>query len=144
MCADACPVHAIDPSYGLNSSLCLRTYMENAPMPEMVMENIPGLLGCELCQYACPRNRPIGFRQPTEAESAALDIASILRGSTAPARDLIGKNMSGVGRLLAQAAALTGKNKRTDLIEEVNALVDHPKQAVRSAAQWAVRKLTGI
>ncbi len=144
MCADACPVHAIDPATGLNSSLCLRTYMENAPMPEMVMENIPGLLGCEICQYACPRNRPIGVHQPTEAESAASDIASILRGNTAPARDLVGKNMCGGGRLLAQAAALAGKNKRADLIEEVRALLDHPKQAVRDAAQWAVQKLTDI
>ena len=111
-------------------------------MPKAVMEHIPGLLGCELCQYACPRNLPIDFRQPTEAESAALDIASILRGNTAPARDLVGKNMCGGGRLLAQAAVLAGKNNRTDLIEDVRALLDHPKQNVGSAAQWAIRKLT--
>jgi hypothetical protein len=52
--------------------------------------------------------------------------------------------MCGGGRLLAQAAALAGKNNRADLIEEVRALLDHPKQAVRDAAQWAVQKLTDI
>jgi ferredoxin len=68
MCANACPVGAINPDRGLNAQLCLRAYMESAPMPDWVMGRLPGLLGCELCQYACPRNSRILPREPAPEE----------------------------------------------------------------------------
>lgn len=142
LCASACPVGAIDPARGLNAQACLRTYMESAPMPDWVMEHLPGLLGCELCQYVCPRNSRVIPRESTPEEQAAFDIDALLIGKQSSARALIGKNMCSGRRLTAQAAVTVAHNGRADLIPELRLLLDHPQPAVRHAAAWALKKLT--
>lgn len=144
LCAHACPVGAIDPIRGLNAQKCLRTYMENAPMPDWVMENLPGLLGCEICQYVCPRNRHITPQEPAEGILKAFDISALLRGEQSSAKALVGKNMCGGGRLAAQAAVLAALAGKDDLLTELRLLAEHPQAGVRSAAAWAQRKLTEI
>lgn len=142
MCANACPVGAIDPEQGLNAQLCLRAYMESAPMPDWVMEHLPGLLGCELCQYACPRNSSAMPREPSLEEREAFDIDALLRGEQSHARPLVGKNMCGGGRLIAQAAVLAAHSGKAELLPALRRLLDHPQPGVRHAAAWALEKLT--
>ena len=142
LCANACPVGAIDPVRGLDAQACLRTYMESAPMPDWVMERMPGLLGCELCQYACPRNSRIVSRESTPEELAAFDINALLIGKQSSACALVGKNMCSGKRLTSQAAVTAAHAGRTDLIPELRLLLDHPQPGVRHAAAWALKRLT--
>lgn len=136
-CAAACPASAIDAAYGLDSSKCLRTYMEGDIMPAWAMERLPGLLGCERCMAACPRNKSIQNRVPEENELRAFDLAALLSGELAAARALVGKNMCTRGRLQAQAAVLAALRKRKDLLPLIEQLQRHPIESVHKSAIWS-------
>ncbi|MDR1619454.1 MAG: hypothetical protein LBS18_02150 [Clostridiales bacterium] len=140
-CADACPAQAIDPAAGLLAHKCLRNFMEKDALPPWVMARVTGLLGCERCMAACRRNRHIGIRQATGAESAAFDLKRLLWENIAPARSLVGKNMATGKRLTAQAAVIAAHRKRTDLLPDIKRLTTHEHPAVRHAAIWARNRL---
>lgn len=142
ICVNACPVGAIDPKSGLNAQKCLRTYMENAPMPDWVMDKLPGFLGCELCQYACPRNRHIAPQEPAQDVLKAFDIPALLHGEQSVAKELVGKNMCSGGRLIAQASVLAAQAGKKVLLPDLQSLAAHPQPGVRHAAAWAQEKLT--
>ena len=141
LCVNACPASAIHPGHGLEAVRCLRTYMEGDPMPIEVMERLPGLLGCEICQSACPRNAKIQPRAATEEELAAFDIPTLLRSVNKAARMLVGKNMCSRSRLTAQAAVLAAKRGQYGLLADIRGLLTHPQPAVREAAVWAAEIL---
>lgn len=141
-CAGACP--AIHPVHGLNASLCIRTYMENAPMPHWVMKNMQSLLGCERCQRVCPRNAHIGLREASPKETYAFDLLRLIKGETAQARALVGKNMCTGRRLSAHAAILAAHAGRLDALPAIDALVDGPSPLAKRAAQYARVHLSGM
>lgn len=141
LCAKACPFGAIDTVHGLDAQRCVRTYMESEPMPDWVMERMPGLLGCEICQGACPRNGNIPLGAPSAFERASLDLERLLHGDSKDARALVGKNLVGRGRLQAQAAVLLAQDGRRDLLPVFEALLSSPHEIVRGAARWALRTL---
>lgn len=136
-CAAACPANAIDTVHGIDSTKCLRTYMEGDIMPAWAMERLPGLLGCERCMAVCPRNKGIQNRVPEENERRAFDLAALLSGELAAARALVGKNMCTRGRLQAQAAVLAALKKRKDLLPLIEQLQRHPVEAVNKSAIWS-------
>ncbi|MDL2235283.1 hypothetical protein LJC07_03905 [Christensenellaceae bacterium OttesenSCG-928-L17] len=134
ICAKACPMGAISTDTGLCAPRCIRTHMEKEPPAAQFIPLLPGLLGCELCQAACPRNAHIGTREASEHERAAFDLHRLLAGDIADAKALVGKNMCTGGRLTAHAAALLARSGYMPDEETCAALHAHASPLVRAFA----------
>ena len=110
-------------------------------MPPWVMERMTTLLGCEMCQDACPLNHFIRPRPMTDEEKAAFDLERLLSGDLKPALSLIGKNMKKGGKLIAQAAVLAANQKRTDLLPLLEAQAQKADGPLKDTLLWAISKL---
>lgn len=135
-CRDACPSGAIASSR--DTGRCMRLYMENSLHPEWIREVQRHHIGCEECIRACPFNVAGGYAEPSEELRTAFDMAALIRGEVAPARKLVGKNMTGGGKLTSEAIAMAAREgMHRDAIE---AALDSPFEGVREAAKWALNR----
>lgn len=144
-CVDACPTKALSLDKGFTRALCLRHHMMSGEVVPEAMRKAMGmrLLGCEICQRACPHNA--GARAvPPDAEPFALN--TLLRLN---AEDLlriarrIGSNEARKERLLAQTALVAGNSVDGTYAEALEALLTHPREAVRVHARWALDMIKG-
>ncbi|MBO4849207.1 MAG: 4Fe-4S dicluster domain-containing protein [Clostridia bacterium] len=101
-CEAACPAHAISGD-GYDVKKCMRYYMDGADYPDWVYGIQRTHLGCEICQQVCPRNAHIKPTEPPEEVVRAFDVESLAAGDTKPARLLVGKNITGRGKLQKEA-----------------------------------------
>jgi len=132
-CRSACPVGAIS-EHGMDCFVCVRADMNGQSMKKETMERMPSLLGCEICQFACPYNTDItvDYEVPD-----ALSLENILQGNSKAAYDLIGKNMRSGGRLEQHALILCAHLKRYDLLSLVKTYLDDKRPQVAEAAEYA-------
>lgn len=101
-CENACPAHAISES-GYDLNRCMRHYMDGADYPDWVYGIQRTHVGCEVCQQVCPHNAGLDFDQPTAKMRAAFDLELLASGDTKAARLLVGKNITGHGKLQKEA-----------------------------------------
>lgn len=101
-CENACPAHAIS-AEGYDVKKCMRYYMDGADYPDWVYDVQTTHLGCEVCQQVCPRNAHLGFGEPTPEMREAFDLERLAAGDAKAARLLVGKNMTGRGKLTKEA-----------------------------------------
>ena len=105
-------------------------------------------IGCEICQYACPRNAKIApadtesFRAANGDEINLNDVFNLKRlitGDAAQARSLVGRNFTGNGKLTAEAIAFAANDAElfSSLRNEIFAAADSPFDAVRDAVRYA-------
>jgi epoxyqueuosine reductase QueG len=136
-CARACPSHAITEK-GLDLGRCIRAQMEDALYCDEVKEQLSGHIGCELCMLACPLNASLKVDEPDKAIREAFDLKRLILGDAAKARALVGRNMTGKGKLIAEAIVFAAREGLYE--EEIRAALNSPFEAVRDTAAWAVRK----
>ncbi|MEG1559286.1 MAG: 4Fe-4S double cluster binding domain-containing protein [Clostridia bacterium] len=105
-CKSACPVNAIDAENGIYIQKCMRYHMETADHPEWVNANIKTFLGCEVCMDACPFNSKVERICPSPEVISAFDIDKLASGDTKAARELVGKNKTGNGKLTKEAISI--------------------------------------
>ncbi len=139
-CVRACPTGAID-GQGFHWQRCIRAYLDGQPMPEWVMRALPGMLGCEICQQVCPRNRHIPVQTEDAHIRGAVALDRLLKGQQQEAKLLLGKNMASHGRFYAQAAVLAAKEGKREHLPYIKKLSDHKEACVRRAADWAICRL---
>ncbi|MBO4384934.1 MAG: 4Fe-4S binding protein [Clostridia bacterium] len=101
-CENACPARAIS-ACGYDVKKCMRFYMDGADYPEWVYGIQRTHLGCEVCQEVCPRNAALGFDEPSPEVREAFDLGRLAGGDTSAARKLVGKNITGNGKLQKEA-----------------------------------------
>lgn len=101
-CEKACPAHAIHDG-SMHVTECMRFYMDDADYPDWVYEKQTTHIGCEVCQQVCPYNAKLPFAQPTEEMREAYSLPRLAAGDTKAARLLVGKNMTGRGKLQKEA-----------------------------------------
>lgn len=136
-CQTACGCGAISES-GFDFRVCARAYMNGEPMESWVMEHMTTILGCELCQRACPVNREI----PDDLNvPEAFDLARLLRGDVKPALEIIGVNLKKHGLLEQQACVVAARQGRKDLLPLIEPLCSDKREAVRAAARYAANQL---
>jgi epoxyqueuosine reductase QueG len=111
-CAIACPADAIGEN-GLTPVKCMRYEMETEDHPDWVKAVMPGYLGCEICQQVCPKNACLPLDEPTDEDKKAFDMTGLLAGNDREARKLVGKNITGKGKLVNEARVFA---KRDGLI----------------------------
>ena len=107
-------------------------------MPPWVMERMTTLLGCEMCQDACPLNHFIRPRPMTEEEKGAFALEKLIAGDLKPALALIGKNMKKGGKLTAQAAVLAANQNRADLLPLLTAQAQKADGPLKETLLWAI------
>lgn len=135
-CRDACPSGAIGQCR--DTGKCMRLYMENALHPEWVRELQRHHIGCEECLRACPFNIKDGYDEPSDELRRAFDMGALIEGNTSAARKLTGKNMTGGGKLTAEAIAMAARQGLYR--EEIQKAAESPFEGVKKAAEWALNK----
>lgn len=140
-CAQACPSGAIAED-GFVRDKCLRQHMmRGTPMPENLRPLMKNrLVGCDICQQACPYN---AFLQEA-GKSEGCAIASLLNQDATVLAALaqgIGPNLALPNRVLAQACIVAGNSGDAAYIPILRNLLKHPSPAVAEHAQWAVSAL---
>ena len=108
LCADACPAGAIAKEASasgtfLTQKKCLRFHMNKTPYEDWVYPLLKKHMGCDVCMDACPLNRPLGVAEPDAPLRAAFALERLLAGNTGQARQYVGRNATGNGKLLHEA-----------------------------------------
>jgi len=139
-CEAACPTNAL--ADGLfHRERCIRHWqLSGKPVPEALRPYMGrSLLGCDLCQKACPHN-PAAEREPItpvtleELLTRPKEVALCLR-------PVIGANLAIPNRLLSQGCLMAGCSGRTELVALLEPLTSHPSPTVSEHARWALRML---
>ena len=129
---------AIHPD-GLDATRCMRYFMDGAEYPFPVYEAQRTHMGCELCQATCPQNAHLAFCAPSEAERSAFALPRLIAGDAKEARTLVGRNMTGNGKLTAEAICFSAREGLFE--EEIRAAVETTSfPAVKRAARWALQR----
>lgn len=136
-CENACPSHAISDN-GYDFTKCARAYMGRETMPAWAMDKLTSLLGCEICQFACPLNRDIPINE-TLPEAFCLE--RILAGEVKPVLAIVGSNLNSGGRILCQAMVLAAHARRTDLLPLIRQWAEDSREPVKAAAAYAISLL---
>ena len=139
-CERICPSAAIDAD-GYHFRRCARAYMGGDPMEVWVMDAMSCILGCELCQKVCPYNAGI---EPVNEMPEAFRLEMILSGNVKPALEIVGKNLNKQGRIIQHACVIAAHTGRADLIPLIEPWREDKREAVRVAADYALRKLSGL
>lgn len=134
LCMKSCPTGAIGKD-GLNVDMCIRLNMDTAMHPDWVRNVQTTYIGCEICQYACRRNASITNAVPAEEAVSAFELKKLICGDAADARGFVGRNMSGNGKLTAEAIAFAARDGLYE--DEILAASDSPFEAVRDAVRYA-------
>lgn len=152
-CLDACPTGALAAPYQMDATKCISylTIEHRGPIVPQLMEGMGRqVFGCDICQDICPWNRkaPISADPELEAREelvnpalewlAAMDEAEFeheFNGS--PVRRA---GFMGLKRNVAIAIGNSGLRKLAPWLEKWSEAAD---EGLRSAAQWALRKLRG-
>lgn len=136
-CIRACPTGAITRD-GLDATKCLRFYMDDAAHPPFVLEKLTSFLGCDICQQICPKNARLNTTEPSPDTRAAFELRRLISGDAKDARALVGRNITGGGKLTVEAIALAAKERLFEA--DIRAALSSPFEAVREAARWALEK----
>lgn len=134
LCIRSCPMGAIGQD-GLNASMCMRLHMDTAMHPDWVRNVQKTYIGCEICQYACKRNAALTNTKPADEVASAFELKRLISGDAAEARGFVGRNMSGNGKLTAEAIAFAARDGLYE--EEILAASDSPFEAVQDAIRYA-------
>lgn len=138
ICAMQCPANAIDIN-GLIKDKCIRFEMENALHSDRAKLLMQTYIGCEVCQYACPRNNADSVLPPDNFIDA-FDTKKLIAGDAGAARKIVGKNMSSNGKLSAEAIVMAARDE-SDFFEkyekEIEIASDSPFTAIHDALNFA-------
>lgn len=137
-CAEACPGNAIG-EHGLYVEKCIRKHMGTALHPEFAADSQTTYIGCEICQQVCPRNSQVAPVRIDPETDDAFDMQKLIRGDTKAARKLVGKNITGGGKLTAEAINFAAREGLFE--EDIKACLESPFEAVREAARRALNKM---
>lgn len=136
-CMEACPMGAIKPD-GLHVQSCMRYHMETAQHVDEIKDRLVQYLGCEVCQAVCPHNATQKTVVPPCEVVAAFDMEKLTAGDAAAARKMVGKNLTGNGKLTAEAIVFAARDGRYDLVSVQDVPVAFA--AVRDALRYAEEK----
>ena len=151
VCIDSCPTKAIVRAGSLSKGRCLREYMLSKNVVPLEMRKLMDkcILGCDICQIACPKNKE-RYKEavlPSDEEVTAFDIANILSGNDESIKSLdfigsiIGANYAKREQVLATAAIIAGNMKEMRFSPKLIKLLSDINPTVRVHAAWALNEI---
>ena len=117
---------------------CIRSFLENDPLPERFLPELRCFSGCERCQNACPKNPADRVSVPSEVR-AALDPVEIVKGNDRAALQLLGTNRK--KQLLRQAIVLCANRNRTEALPYLWALFERTDKKYQPELAYAISLL---
>ena len=139
-CIKSCPTGAISED-GVNTLICLRSYMNRLEdLPEADFAKMGRMiLGCDICQLACPHNRSLKHTSPPDDIAESMKLENLL---TKPDVDLISRYpKQGEAYIKTMAALAAANTGRKDLLPLVEALIGGEDEVLDKAAKWAAERL---
>jgi epoxyqueuosine reductase len=151
-CIDACPTNALDAPYQMNASRCI-SYL-TIEHKGLISEELMGgmgrqVFGCDICQDVCPWNRKAPIATDSQMQPrpelvnpllewlAAMDQAEFeSRFNGSPVRRA---GFDGLRRNVAIAMGNSGLKRFVPVLENWSGTAE---EGLRTAAQWALRKLS--
>lgn len=146
-CARACPTQAIKGDGTWDYTRCLRHHMAANDFPEESRSKLTSLLGCDICQNACPVNQRVcaPASAPDEIVSAFELGAVVNLKNDAPLTkhigELVGKNLVRGNRLVNQALILCVNQGLTEHKRTIKNLLRDENPVTASLAGWALERL---
>jgi epoxyqueuosine reductase len=150
-CIEACPTSALDSPYQMNASRCISylTIEHKGPIDDALMAGMGRqVFGCDICQDVCPWNRKAPISADPELAPrpelvsplldwlAAMDRAEFeARFNGSPVRRA---GFDGLRRNVAIAMGNSGLERYAPALKK---WADAADQGLRTAAQWALRRL---
>lgn len=143
-CVDACPTGALSGPEGFSWALCLRANMfTGKAVPEPLREPMGlRLLGCDICQKACPYNGRAPEEAPEAAQFAIDALLRLKKEDLLAIANVLGKNEARENILLPQAILAAANSGDSKYINALEALLSHESEAVRTHAEWGIARLT--
>ena len=141
-CVKACPAGAILENGRIDIEKCLRARDDGDVVPESLRALYENrILGCDVCQNVCPRNRGQAFTRPDDEflENTALE--NLLDGKVKPLTDVIGRNYARKERIRLKAILACANMKRRDLIDRLKDISENGTEKEKIHADWAIKKL---
>ncbi len=136
-CVRACPAGAIGENCFIDPKVCLRAVSEMDPVPEACEKKLGArLLGCDVCQGACPANAAL-----LGGSALSVPLKDLLCGELGALPDIIGTNYARKRRLRKKAALLAANLHRTDLTKELDDMAQSPDPGEAGAAKRALMRL---
>jgi epoxyqueuosine reductase len=152
-CLEACPTGALIAPYKMDATMCI-SYLtiehKGEIAPELMEDMGRQVFGCDICQDVCPWNRKAPIAVDAELEpraelvNPALEwIASLDEKSFE--RIFNGSPVRRAGFLAMQrnTAVAMGNSGDRSYVQRLNAWIESTDEGLRSAARWALSKLTG-
>jgi len=148
ICIKVCPTKAIMHDGSLSKGRCLREHMLQKNFVPLEMRKLMGrcILGCDICQIVCPKNKNMNSKAilPPGDEVKAFDIESILTinsemdGIPDSIKNLIGENYAKKESILSSTVIIAGNMKEMKFTPHFIRLLYHPYPFIRSHAAWAL------
>ncbi len=150
LCVSACPTEAILPDSQVDAGRCLsyQTIENQAEVPEALREAFAGIaFGCDICQDVCPLNlHPIaGGDRFLPRPLAGLTVRQLAALSPAAHQALIPGSALARAKydgLRRNAVYALGAARDEGARELLTQLCGDSSERVRSAAQWAISRLS--
>lgn len=150
-CIDACPTAALVPDgsggWRLDARACISTWTieQRGILPESDREATGShLFGCDICQEVCPWNRRAPFTDEPEFQPQDADPAELAAISPDEFRARFRRTplwRTRYAGLLRNVATVLGNSGDRRHVEALQRLAEHDDEAVRTHAQWALRRL---
>lgn len=154
LCVKTCPTGAIGDNGAILPSRCLRYYMDGSDFIPLEIRDEMGIsmLGCELCQTNCPKNKDIlgeavlpypGEMEPFELKSILTEWKTGLKARMDRMGEIIGYNYARPRRILSMAVIAAGNTGDRAYIPLLKDTINHPYAPIRAHSAWALGKLNG-
>lgn len=153
-CRVSCPTGALDADYRIDGTRCISylTIEHKGHIEPDLMEKMGNrIYGCDDCLAVCPWNKyalPASERAfLPRLETTAPRLADLLKLDDGDFRQVFAGSpikRTGRDRMARNALIAAANSGNTDLLPDAQALENDTSDLVRSAAEWAVKKLTQI
>ena len=141
-CVRACPGGAISMDGKIDIERCIRGADNGEIAPEWMREKFENrILGCDVCQDVCPRNKAIEYRAMEKWDEELIDLSALLDGNLKPLLDKIGRNYARRERIRLKAILAAANMKRRDLKDRIEEIYKNGTDKEKVHAQWALERL---
>ncbi|MDR1570025.1 MAG: 4Fe-4S binding protein [Oscillospiraceae bacterium] len=139
-CAAACPTGALDGRGNINRDRCLRSHMMSGRETPVELRPLIGakLMGCEACQWACPKQPDIPVRSFERDDTFNVErLLEPTRETLDALAERIGRNYARAARVSAQAALIAGNIGSREYLPALERLSESTDGTIRAHARWA-------
>ncbi len=151
-CLEACPTEALITPYKMDATKCI-SYLtiehKGSIAPELMAGMGRQVFGCDICQDVCPWNRKAPISADTELEPRDELVNPSLEWLTALDEQAFERvfNGSPVRRagflgMRRNTAIAMGNSGDRSYVEQLKEWIESTDEGLRSAARWALSKLT--